>query len=147
MRRSGAVVVGSILVAGVLAGCGPGSSAGAGSSAPASANSSLGKVTTAADGTQEVTLQSEDDYKWTPSTFTVQPGKVRLTVQNVGKQLTHNFRFSPGMGPAAIGAEIPLLPPGQKQTIEFTVTTPGKYRFECSFHVDLGQVGTMTVGG
>jgi plastocyanin len=27
------------------------------------------------------------------------------------------------------------------------VTTPGTYQFECSFHVDLGQVGDMTVAG
>jgi plastocyanin len=32
-------------------------------------------------------------------------------------------------------------------TIEFTVQAPGDYPFECSFHVQLGQVGTMTVSG
>jgi plastocyanin len=139
-------VVGAVLAAGVLAGCGAGSG-GASSASPSSADASLGKVTTGPDGVQQVTLQTQDDYVFTPGRFTVKPGKVALTVVNVGHELTHNFRFSPGGGPQAIGAQILLLPSGQRQTIDFTVTAPGSYRFECSFHVDLGQVGTMTVSG
>jgi plastocyanin len=100
-----------------------------------------------ADGVQEVTLQTQDDYVFTPDHFTVAPGKVRLTVTNVAKQLTHNFRFTPDKGPEPISAEIPLLAPGDSQTIEFTVTTPGEHPFECSFHIQLGQTGTMTVSG
>ena len=30
-------------------------------------------------------------------------------------------------------------------TIEFEVTEPGDYPFQCSFHLQLNQVGTMTV--
>jgi plastocyanin len=145
MRTASTRVVGAVLAVGVLAGCGPGS--GASSASPSSADASLGKVTTGPDGVQQVTLHTEDDYVFTPNQFTVKPGKVALTVVNVGHELTHNFRFSPGGGPEAIGAQILLLPSGQRQTIDFTVTTPGSYRFECSFHVDLGQVGTMTVSG
>jgi plastocyanin len=146
MRTAATRVVGAVLAAGVLAGCGAGSG-GASPAAPSSADASLGKVTTGPDGVQQVTLQTQDDYVFTPGQFTVKPGKVALTVVNVGHELTHNFRFSPGGGPQAIGAQILLLPSGQRQTIDFTVTTPGSYRFECSFHVDLGQVGTMTVSG
>jgi plastocyanin len=146
MRTAATRVVGAVLAAGVLAGCGAGSG-GASSASPSSADASLGKVTTGPDGVQQVTLQTQDDYVFTPGQFTVKPGKVALTVVNVGHELTHNFRFSPGGGPQAIGAQILLLPSGQRQTIDFTVTTPGSYRFECSFHVDLGQVGTMTVSG
>jgi plastocyanin len=129
-----------------LAGCGPGSG-GAAAGAPASTTASLGTVSTGPDGVQQVTLQTQDDYVFTPDHFTVHPGAVRLTVTNVGHELTHNFRFTPGGGPATIGAQILLLASGQRQTITFTVTTPGSYRFECSFHADLGQVGTMTVSG
>jgi plastocyanin len=133
------------LAVSVLAGCGGGP--GGGASAPTSANASLGTVTTAPDGVQQVTLQTQDDYVFTPAHFTVAPGKVRLTVTNVAKQLTHNFRFTPGKGPTTIAAQITLLAPGQSQTIEFTVQQPGDYAFECSFHTQLGQVGTMTVSG
>jgi plastocyanin len=145
-RRIGTRAVGMVLATGLLSGCAGGGASGA---APASrpAGSSLGSVTTGPDGVQQVTLQTQDDYVFTPDHFTVAPGEVRLTVRNVAEQLTHNFRFSAGGGPEALGAQIPILAPGQRQSVDFTVRTPGDYRFECSFHVQLGQVGTMTVRG
>jgi plastocyanin len=141
-RRQKAAVVAATVIS--LAGC-----SGGGETPPAatSAGPDLGTVTTAADGVQEVTLQTQDDYVFTPSTFTVAPGEVRLTVVNVAEQMTHNFRFTPGDGPAPIDPEIPLLTPGESRTLEFTVTTPGEYGFECSFHTQLQQYGTMTVSG
>jgi 8-oxo-dGTP pyrophosphatase MutT (NUDIX family)/plastocyanin len=138
------LVVG-MLAAGALVGCGAGGSAGA--TATTAANASLGKVTTGPGGVQEVTIQTGDDYVFTPNHFTVHPGEVRLTVTNVGNQISHNFRFTPDKGPQPIAAQILLLPSGTKRTIDFAVSAPGDYPFECSFHVDLGQVGTMTVAG
>jgi plastocyanin len=135
-----------LLVAALLAGCGPAAGSPAAPSSQAAAEG-VGKVTTAPDGVQEVTLQTQDDYVFTPDRFTVAPGKVRLTVVNAATQLTHNFRFAPGKGAAAIQPEIPLLPPGDRKTIEFTVQQPGDYQFECSFHIQLNQVGVMTVRG
>jgi plastocyanin len=137
---------GLALAVGVLAGCG----GGGGSAAPAAASSSVahpGTVTTAADGVQEVTLQTQDDYVFTPDHFTVAPGKVRLTVVNAATQLTHNFRFVPGKAPEEISQGISLLTPGSRETIAFTVQKPGQHPFECSFHTQLGQVGMMTVKG
>jgi plastocyanin len=110
-------------------------------------SSDVGAVSTAADGFQEITLETGDDYVFTPATFTVAPGQVRLTVRNVADQLTHNFEFTADTGPARITEKIPVLAPGDSQTIEFTVTAPGDYPFECTFHAALGQVGTMTVSG
>ena len=144
-RRSGGLLLGLLVLPAVLAGCGGNTSASP--QAPATAGPGVGTVTTAADGVQEITLQTQDDYVFTPDTFTVEPGAVRLTVVNVAKDLTHNFRFTPGEGPAPIGSEIPLLTAGQEVTIEFQVTEPGDYPFECSFHIQLDQVGTMTVRG
>ena len=129
----------------LLVGCGGGGTAG--EQAAPSSGPALGTVTTAPDGVQEVTLQTQDDYVFTPAAFTVAPGPVRLTVANVAEQTTHNFRFTPDDGPAPIEAEIPLLAPGDSRTIEFTVTAPGDYGFECSFHTQLGQFGAMTVSG
>jgi plastocyanin len=136
----------TVSVALVLAGC----SSASGSTPPAAPSTSvagLGRVTTTPDGVQEVTLQTQDDYVFTPDHFTVAPGKVRLTVVNVATQLTHNFRFTPDDGPAPIQAEIPLLAPGDRRTIEFTVQQPGDYGYECSFHTQLKQFGVMTVRG
>jgi plastocyanin len=127
-----------------LAGCGQ---EAAGPAAKPSTVPGVGTVTTAPDGVQQITLQTQDDYVFTPDHFTVAPGKVRLRVVNVAEQTTHNFRFTPGTGPASIAADIPLLAPGDEKTIEFEVQQPGDYPFECSFHIQLGQVGTMTVSG
>jgi plastocyanin len=145
-RRCAAGLVGVALGVGTLVGCGP-TSGGPTAATQTSAASSLGKVTTGPDGVQHVTLQTQDNFVFTPNHFTVHPGEIQLTVTNVGSELEHNFLFTPGGGPQSISASIPLLVGGQHQTIDFTVTTPGSYRFECSFHIDLGQVGTMTVSG
>ena len=147
MSRCGrALLAGGVLAVTVLTGCGGGGGT-AGQEAAPSSGPALGTVTTAPDGVQEVTLQTQDDYVFTPSTFTVAPGPVRLTVVNVAEQMTHNFRFTPDDGPAPIDPEIPLLTPGETRTVEFTATTPGEYGFECSFHTQLQQFGTMTVSG
>ena len=143
-RRGGELLLGLLVLPVVLAGCGGEPSA---APAPTTARPDVGTVTTAADGVQEITLQTQDDYVFTPDTFTVAPGTVRLTVVNVAKDMTHNFRFTPDAGPTAIGEEIDLLAAGQEATIDLEVSAPGEYPFECTFHLQLDQVGTMTVSG
>ncbi len=134
-------VIALLSVIGLLAGC----SREPATPPPTEARPGVGEVTTGADGVQEITVQTQDDYVFTPDSFTVQPGRVRLTLINVGKQMVHNLRFRPDSGPAAIEEQIDILPAGEEATIEFEVTDPGEYPFECSFHTQLGQVGTMTV--
>jgi plastocyanin len=136
------VVASALVLLVLLAGCGQEAS---GPAAAPSTVPGVGTVTTAPDGVQQITLQTQDDYVFTPDHFTVAPGKVRLRVVNVAEQTTHNFRFRPDSGPAPIAEDIPLLAPGDEKTIEFEVQQPGDYPFECSFHIQLGQVGTMTV--
>jgi plastocyanin len=134
-------VIALLSVIGLLAGC----SRETATPPPTEARPGVGEVTTGADGVQEITVQTQDDYVFTPDAFTVQPGRVRLTLINVGKQMVHNLRFPRDTGPAAIEEQIDILPAGEEATIEFEVTDPGEYPFECSFHVQLDQVGTMTV--
>ena len=76
------MVVGAVLGVGALTGCGAGS--GAAAAASSSVDPSLGKVTTGADGVQQVTIQTGDDYVFTPNHVAVHPGEVKLTVTNVG---------------------------------------------------------------
>jgi plastocyanin len=141
----GALLAGALLAGAVLTGCGGGEPAV--SEASRTPDAAVGTVTTAPDGVQEVVLETGDDYVFTPDTFTVAPGTVRVTVRNTATHMTHNFEFTPDTGPAAIGESIPYLGPGDTDTIEFTVTEPGDHPFECSFHTAQGQVGTMTVSG
>ncbi|MCZ2858355.1 plastocyanin/azurin family copper-binding protein [Blastococcus sp. VKM Ac-2987] len=142
-RRAASVGAGAALVAGVLTGCGGGEEP-----APAAPSTEgLGEVTVAADGVQEVTVETRDDYEFYPDTFTVDPGRVRLTVVNAADEMTHNLEYTDDELPAPIDAGVAFLAPGQEETVEFEVTTPGEYPFACTFHVQLGQVGTMTVSG
>jgi plastocyanin len=143
--RGRAALIGLLLAGAVLSGCGNGEPTLP--EATRTADGEVGAVTTAEDGVQEVVLETGDDYVFTPATFTVAPGPVRVTVRNTAAQLTHNFVFTPDSGPAAITESIPFLGPGDTETVEFTVEAPGDYPFECSFHAALGQVGTMTVEG
>ena len=143
-RTAAGLATAGLLAVSALTGCGEEPSTGAASS---STVPGVGEVTRAADGVQEVTLQTQDDYVFTPDSFTVAPGKVRLTVVNVARDLTHNLRFTPGEGPEPIEAEISLLAPGQEVTIDFEVSVPGDHEFVCTFHTQLKQFGTMTVSG
>lgn len=142
-RGTAALCVAAGIAAGVLTGCGGDEGSEGGSSG--ASTEGLGTVTIADDGVQEVTLQTQDDYVFTPDTFTVAPGKVRLTVVNVADEMTHNLKFDDGEGPEPIGAGIDFLAPGQEMTIDFEVSVPGDHPFVCTFHAQLNQVGTMTV--
>jgi plastocyanin len=144
VRRGGGALLGLVVLSGVLAGCGGEESR---DSAAATIPSGVGEVTTAPDGAQEITLQTQDDYVFVPDRFTVDPGTVRLTLVNAAKEMTHNLEFTSGAGSEAIAEGISLVAPGEEKTIEFTVAEPGDHPFECTFHVQLGQVGTMTVRG
>jgi plastocyanin len=142
-RETAALCAAAVIAAGVLAGCGGDEGSSGGSSGDATEG--LGTVTIADDGVQEVTLQTQDDYVFTPDRFTVAPGAVRLTLVNVADEMTHNLKFDDGEGPEPIGAGIDFLAPGQEMTIDFEVSVPGDHPFECTFHAQLNQVGTMTV--
>jgi len=140
-RTKAAVVVAAMAL---LAGCTADEEPDA--NAAPSTSPGVGVVTTAADGVQEITIQTQDDYTFVPDTFTVAPGKVRLTLLNAAEEMTHNLEFDDD-GPGPIEGGIDFLAPQDEETIEFEVTEPGDYPFSCTFHAQLGQTGTMTVSG
>jgi plastocyanin len=142
--RTAALGSASVLSVSVLTGCG-GDSPATSDAAP-STSPGVGVVTTAADGVQEITIQTQDDYTFVPDTFTVAPGTVRLTLLNVAQEMTHNLEFDDDL-PAPVDAGIDFLGPQDEETVEFEVTEPGDYPFACTFHIQLGQTGTMTVAG
>jgi plastocyanin len=144
--RTAALGSATVVAVGALAGCGADEPSDP--DASPSPRPGVGVVTTAADGVQEITIQTQDDYTFVPDTFTVAPGTVRLTLLNVAEEMTHNLEFDDGEGPEPITEGIDFLAPGgQEATIEFEVMVPGDHPFTCTFHSQLGQVGTMTVSG
>lgn len=85
------------------------------------------------------------DYKFSPSEFTVKPGrKVRITLLNQGKK-AHNIQFDlPGGKKEKIPRDVG---PGQTGAMEFTVAGPGTFTYICpvDFHATLGMKGKMIV--
>lgn len=138
--RRRANVMFSIVLAVALGGC-------AGSPEPQEPErtNAAGEVIMGPDGVQSITLMSSDDYRFVPDEFTVVPGQVRVTLDNVAVQLTHSLAFPPGRSPSDIAASIPVVAPSESETLEFAISTPGEYAFICSFHESLGHTGVMSV--
>lgn len=102
-----------------------------------------GSTTVAAtSGVQEVVITTDQAYRFSPSTITVHPGKVRITLKHVGTGAPHDWSLQ-GF-PADY---VPLVSPGQTRSVEFTAPAPGTYKFVCTIHVKQGQTGSLVVLG
>lgn len=93
-----------------------------------------------ADGVQTVLITTGDDYRFSPSSITVHPGKVRITLQHKGKGAPHDWQLQ-----GLPIAQVPLISAGQSASVDFVAPSPGTYTFICSIHVKQGQTGTLTV--
>jgi plastocyanin len=91
-------------------------------------------------GVQQITLKAGDDYRFTPDTITVHPGKVTITLVNTGAGAPHDFSLTGFPGDAA-----PLAQAGASSTATFEAPAPGRYQFVCTIHVAQGQTGTLVV--
>ena len=92
-------------------------------------------------GVQQLTVDAGDTYRFDPSTITVHPGTVHVTLVNTGKGAPHNLTF------LGFDAATPLAPAGQRQELTFTAPAPGTYTFVCTIHRRQGQTGTLVVLG
>jgi plastocyanin len=100
-----------------------------------------GSTTAAAsDGVQNIVITTDQSYRFDPSTITVHPGKVKITLQHTGTGAPHNWSLVGFPGDA-----VPLVSPGQTRSVEFTAPAPGTYTFVCTIHVAQGQTGTLIV--
>ena len=91
-------------------------------------------------GVQQVVVTAGDDYRFTPDTITVHPGRVEITLINKGTGAPHNLSVT-GF-PADF---VPLASAKQTTTATFTAPAPGRYQFVCTIHVAQGQTGTLVV--
>lgn len=109
---------------------------------PPSGSSRPDRVTAAlaADGVQVVDLDAGNDYRFHPSEVDARVGRIRLTLHHVGIGAPHTWS-----APDIPKARGPLVQPGESQTLSFTVTRPGTYRFVCTIHERQGQVGRLVV--
>jgi plastocyanin len=95
----------------------------------------------AADGVQTVVLDTDSKYRFTPSTITVHPGKVRIELKHLGTSgAPHDWQLQ-GL-PAAY---VPLTSAGETKSVQFVAPAPGTYAFSCTIHVAQGMTGTLVV--
>ncbi len=100
-----------------------------------------GSTTVAATtGVQDVVISTDQNYRFSPSTITVHPGKVRITLKHVGTGAPHDWSLL--NFPADY---VPLVSAGQTKSVQFTAPAPGTYKFVCTIHVKQGQTGTLVV--
>lgn len=94
----------------------------------------------ASGGVQDVVVTTDQRYRFSPSTITVHPGRVRITLKHVGTGAPHDWSLQ-GF-PADY---VPLVSAGQTRSVEFVAPSPGTYKFVCTIHVAQGQTGTLVV--
>ena len=123
----------------LLAACGDASNR---SSDPGEHGAGTGTATgTVVDGVQQVRIEAGDNLRFSPSTITVHPGKVTITLVNTGKGAPHNLQL-PGL---PVADWVPLTSAGDSASATFTTPAPGTYTFVCSIHQRQGQTGQLIV--
>jgi plastocyanin len=133
-KRIAGVVVLMAVATGVSA-CG-GSSGGA--TTPAA-----GQLTAspAAGGTQTVTIEGTDMFRFSPMNISAHVGTVRITLTDSGSY-PHDIDFPElhQMSSTVTGDA------GSSSTsLTLHLTKPGRYPFECTFHDSAGMKGVLTV--
>ncbi len=91
-------------------------------------------------GVQGVVITTDQKYRFSPSTITVHPGKVRITLKHVGTGAPHDWSLLDF--PADY---VGLVAAGQTRSVEFLAPAPGTYKFVCTIHVSQGQTGSLIV--
>jgi plastocyanin len=94
----------------------------------------------ASNGVQDVVITVDQRYRFSPSSVTVHPGRVRITLKHTGTGAPHDWSLQ-GF-PADY---VSLVSPGQTRSVEFVAPSPGTYKFVCTIHVAQGQTGTLVV--
>ncbi|SOD71894.1 plastocyanin [Jatrophihabitans sp. GAS493] len=95
---------------------------------------------TVVNGVQSVTITTDDHYRFDPSTITVHPGKVKITLVNNGHGAPHDLQVV-----GLPGDYVPLTQGSSTSVATFDTPAPGKYTFICTIHVKQGQTGVLIV--
>jgi plastocyanin len=91
-------------------------------------------------GVQEVVITTDQSYRFKPSTITVHPGRVRITLKHVGTGAPHDWSLE-----GFPADNVALVSPGQTKTVDFVAPGPGTYKFVCTIHIAQGQTGSLIV--
>lgn len=98
-------------------------------------------ATKGADGAQQVTIDTTDMFRFTPTTIHAHVGELRIVLTDHGSY-PHNISF-PAL--RASSSTVSGSPGQQKTTFTVTFSHPGTYDFVCTFHSSAGMKGHITV--
>jgi plastocyanin len=90
------------------------------------------------DGVQSVTIEADDQFRFTPATVHATVGRIHVTLRTVGGT-PHNLTFR------SLRAAVPTTGRGESRSVDLQVPTPGTYRFLCTIHESLNQTGDLVV--
>jgi plastocyanin len=113
--------------------------------APANPVSSSGQSSpaTGAGGAQAI-AETMTDNKFSATTFTVKANQpVTITAANTGTAI-HNWALIGQKDASGKDIKTSLLEAGKSESVTFTITKPGQYKFQCDVH-PAEMVGTLTV--
>jgi plastocyanin len=92
----------------------------------------------AADGVQQIVIDTLDGEHFKPDVVFAHPGKLRITITNLSV-LPHNFEVP------TLGVRSETIFAGHSTTVTFDVATAGSYSFDCGFHQHDGMTGQLIV--
>lgn len=124
----------ALLIAGVLAGC-----SNTESSASREPHDQGSGTASTVNGVQQITVKAKN-FRFTPSTITVHPGKVTVLLVNQDQGTPHDFSI-----PNFPADFIPLTNGGKTAEATFTAPSPGTYQFVCTIHTRQGMTGKLVV--
>ena len=148
-------LVAGMAIAAAIAGCGGSDDAPrtTAETTPAATTAAVATTapTAAAPALQTLQVKAGErpgEYYFEPRDLTVKPGRISVTLENVGPRWPHTFyvRNLSGDGDLVRSEEAQV---GETGTIEFAVSQAGTYEIYCSVrgHLDRGQKGTLAVQG
>lgn len=137
--RAALLAIALLMAVAVVAACSSADSEAKGntSAAASGSGSSSGATKAAVDASGAITIIGTDkagtDNRFEPKEFTA-PANQRITVTLDNKgSVIHNFQIVGQKGPDGQEIQTPLLPAGQKGSVEFTLPA-GTYDFYCVVH-------------
>jgi len=138
--RARALVVGVALLTGVV-GCSAGGSrthvSGTGA-AVAAQPSATATAQPAADGVQQVVIDTTDDNRFTPDVVFAHPGKLRITVTNPSV-------FPVDLAIPSLDVRSITIFSGNSAVVTVDLPSAGSYPFVCTFHAHDGMTGSLVV--
>jgi plastocyanin len=146
VRRRGCRVTTAALLVAVIAGGGSGAAKTASSSSSSARTTSTTTVSTSSAPAGDTTIRMVPPGRYSPSELRIKAGST-VTWQDTGTPEKHNVVFITQKGQTT---EDPRAPSHREQiptntTYAALFATPGEYNYICTFHVNEGMFGSLTV--